>query len=183
MPVLALVGPYGLVLGVAAVFTLPFLLFSLAGPFTGRHMLAFALAMFGVIIGVNIWLAMRAAGTFPGLETDNAYVASQSFDRDRAAQEKLGWTVTPDYDGRELTLSIRDRAGNPARIRHLTATIGRPTHVREDQTPEFTYEGGLFRAPLRLGPGMWNIHLTAEAADGTVFRQRIDHYAGSEVNG
>ncbi|ARJ68471.1 FixH family protein [Paracoccus contaminans] len=180
---MALFGPYALVLGVAAVFTLPFLLFSLAGRFTGRHMLAFALAMFGVIIGVNIWLATRAAGTFPGLETANAYVASQSFDHDRAAQERLGWTVTPAYDGRELTLSVRDSAGNPARIRHLSATIGRPTHVREDQTPAFTYEGGLFRAPLRLGLGMWNIHLTVEAADGTVFRQRIDHYAGSEVSG
>lgn len=176
------VAPYALVIGVAALFGLPFLLFSLSKQFTGRHMLAFALAMFGLIIGVNLWLAREAVGTFPGLETPNSYVASQSFDRDRAAQDRLGWTVTPDYDGKELALMIRDAQGNPARVRHLSATIGRPTHVREDQTPGFTYDDGIFRAPLALAPGMWNIHLTAEAADGTIFRQRIDHYAGSRVN-
>lgn len=172
---------YALILGVAALFGLPFLMFSLVPRFTGRHMLAFAVAMFGVIIGVNIWLAVRAVGTFPGLETTNSYVASQQFDRNRAAQQALGWTVTPDYDGEELTLMVRDRQGNPARVRHLSATVGRPTQNRDDVTPQFTYEDGMFQAPLTLAPGTWNIHVTAEAGDGTVFRQRLDHYAGSEV--
>ena len=103
------------------------------------------------------------------------------FDRDREAQAALGWTVTPEYDGKELTLMIRDRQGNPARVRSLTATVGRPTHVRDDQTPQFTYQDGIFRAPIKLAPGTWNIHLTAEAWDGTLFRQRIDHYAGSQA--
>lgn len=179
--VLSTVGPYGLILGVAAIFGLPFLLFSLSRNFTGRHMLGFAVGMFGVIIGINIWLATQAVQTFPGLETTNSYVASQRFDRERAAQDMLAWTVTPDYDGHELTLAIRDRDGHPARVRTLSATVGRPTHVRDDQTPVFTYDGGVFRAPLTLAPGLWNIHITAEAGDGTVFRQRIDHYAGAEV--
>lgn len=176
-------GGYGVVLTIAALFVLPFLMFSLTKRFTGRHMLAFAIAMFGIIIAVNIWLAVRAVGTFPGLETRNSYVASQSFDRDRAAQEKLGWTVTPEYDGKEMTIIIRDRTGNPARVRSFSATIGRATHVREDQTPQFVYENGMFRAPVVLAPGMWNIHLQAEASDGTLFRQRLDHYAGSQVSG
>lgn len=148
---------------------------------TGRHVLAITLAAFGVIIGVNLLLAFKAVGTFPGLEVDNSYVASQSFDRDRAAQQALGWRVTPDYDGKELRLMIRDGQGNPARIKTLTATIGRPTHVRDDQTPQFAYDDGVFHAPLSLGPGLWNIHLTAEAWDGTQFRQRIDHYHGDRV--
>lgn len=78
---------------------------------------------------------------------------------------------------------IRDAQGNPARVRNLTASIGRPTHVRDDQTPQFSYENGLFRAPLTLAPGNWIIHLTAEAWDGTPFRQRIDHFSGSRVKG
>lgn len=174
-------GPYGLIFGVAALFGLPFLMFSLVPRFTGRHMLAFAVAMFGVIIGVNLWLATKAVGTFPGLETTNSYVASQQFDRDRAAQQRLGWVVTPDYDGEQLTLRVDDASGAPARIRRFSATIGRPTHVRDDQTPQFTYENGVFRAPLTLAPGTWIIHVTAEATDGTLFRQRLDHFAGSEV--
>lgn len=153
----------------------------MARELTGRHVLAITLAAFGVIIAVNMVMAVKAVSTFPGLETANSYVASQRFDRDRAAQQALGWTVTPEYDGHQLTLMVRDAQGNPARIKSLTATVGRPTHVRDDQTPRFIYEHGLFRAPLTLAPGIWNINVTAEAWDGTVFRQRIDHYAGNRV--
>ncbi|PAU98215.1 FixH family protein [Paracoccus salipaludis] len=153
----------------------------MARELTGRHVLAITLAAFGVIIAVNMVMAVKAVSTFPGLETPNSYVASQRFDRDRAAQAALGWTVTPEYNGRELTLLVRDAQGNPARVRSLTATVGRPTHVREDQTPRFIYENGIFRAALTLAPGIWNINVTAEAWDGTVFRQRIDHYAGNRV--
>ena len=153
----------------------------MARELTGRHVLAITLAGFGVIIAVNLVMAFMAVSTFPGLETPNSYVASQRFDRDRVAQAALGWTVTPEYDGRELTLMVRDSQGNPARVKSLSATIGRPTHVREDQTPRFIYENGIFRAPLTLAPGIWNINVTAEAWDGTVFRQRIDHFSGSRV--
>ena len=51
-------------------------------------------AAFGVIIGVNLVLALSAVRTFPGLEVKNSYVASQTFDERRAAQEALGWTVS-----------------------------------------------------------------------------------------
>ncbi|HHY02135.1 MAG TPA: FixH family protein [Paracoccus sp.] len=136
-----------------------------------------------MIVAVNLLMAFKAVSTFPGLETANSYVASQKFDVERAAQQALGWTVTPDYDGAELTLMIRDQQGNPARVRSLDASIGRPTHVRDDQTPQFSYEDGMFRAPLTLSPGNWIIHVTAEAWDGTQFRQRIDHFSGSRVKG
>lgn len=149
---------------------------------TGKHVLAIVLTAFGIIIAVNITMAVFAIGTFPGLEVKNSYVASQSFDRDRAAQVALGWVVTPEYDGKVLTLAVRDAQGNPAKVAQLSATIGRPTISRDDVTPEFTYRGGLFSAAVALEPGNWVIRLTAVAADGTEFRQRIDHYTGSHVN-
>ncbi|UXU76377.1 MULTISPECIES: FixH family protein [unclassified Paracoccus (in: a-proteobacteria)] len=148
---------------------------------TGRHVLAITLGAFGTIIAVNLFMAVKAVGTFPGLEVKNSYVASQSFDRDRAAQQALDWTVTPEYDGAELVLTIRDSQGNPAPVRDLHVTVGRPTHQRQDQEPEMTYRNGAYHAPLRLEPGLWNLHLTARAPDGTVFRQRIDHYHGNRV--
>lgn len=150
-------------------------------PLTGKHVLAITLVAFGVIIGVNVLMAVKAVGTFPGLEVANSYVASQDFDRERAAQAALDWTVTPDYDGKELVLAIRDRQGNPAPIKDLRVTVGRPTYVADDQHPQMTYQGGLYVAPLTLKPGLWNIHLTATAWDGTQFRQRLDHYHGSRV--
>lgn len=153
----------------------------MARELTGKHVLAITLAAFGVIIGVNLVMAFKAVGTFPGLEVKNSYVASQSFDRERAAQQALGWKVTASYDGTELRLEVLDDQGLHPAIESLSATVGRPTHIRADLTPEFRYEGGVFYAPVALEPGVWNIHVTATAADGTVFRQRLDHYAGAVV--
>ena len=50
---------------------------------TGRHVLVITLCAFGTIIAVNVFMAVMAVGTFPGLEVKNSYVASQTFDRDR----------------------------------------------------------------------------------------------------
>lgn len=150
-------------------------------PLTGRHVLAITVTAFSIIIGVNVLMAVKAVGTFPGLEVANSYVASQSFDRDRAAQAGLGWTVHADYDGKELMLEIRDAQGNPARIRDIAVTVGRPTYIADDQHPQMTYRAGRFTAPMVLKPGLWNIHIVATAWDGTEFRQRIDHYHGNRV--
>ncbi|MCE5973666.1 FixH family protein [Sinirhodobacter sp. WL0062] len=146
----------------------------MAKEITGKKVLAIAVAAFGVIIAVNVVMAWKAVATFPGLEVSNSYVASQSFDKERAAQEELGWTVEPTYENGTLSLVIRDRAGLPARVSELKALVGRTTHVRADIAPEFSYAGGIFIAPLALEPGAWLLHLDAVASDGTPFRQRID---------
>lgn len=157
----------------------------MARELTGKHVLAITVAAFSVIIGVNLVMAFKAVGTFPGLEVANSYVASQKFDRERAAQTALGWTVTPSYEAetKELVLSITDRQGQPVEVQDLVVTVGRPTHVRQDVQPQFQFENGVYRASLALEPGRWNIHLTATSPDGTPFRQRIDHYHGARVAG
>ena len=78
---------------------------------TGRHVLVITLAAFGVIIAVNLVMAFLAVGSFPGLEVKNSYVASQQFDRDRLAQENLGWTARASYDGAQLAIEIVDGQG------------------------------------------------------------------------
>ncbi len=75
---------------------------------TGRHVLIGFCAAFGVIIAVNLWLAISAVRTFPGLDVPNSYVASQTFDKRRAAQEALGWATRAHEDRQGvLRLSIR----------------------------------------------------------------------------
>lgn len=154
-----------------------------SAPLTGAKVLAITIAAFGVIIAVNLTLAFQAAGTFPGLEVPNSYVASQSFDRDRSAQLSLGWRVVPEYDGEVMRLTLTDRTGRVPRVRDLSASIGRPTHLRDDQRPDFVFRDGIWQAPVTLAPGVWILHVTAHAPDGTLFRQRIDHYHGSTVTG
>ena len=108
-----------LVAAVAAVFFLPFLLLTGRRPLTGRGMIAVFVALFGIIIGVNVVMAVTAVRSFPGLEVANSYVASQEFDRERAAQEALGWQAEPVYEEGRLSLKISDAQGLPAPVRTL----------------------------------------------------------------
>lgn len=141
---------------------------------TGRKVFAIIASAFTVVIGVNVLLAFKAVSTFPGLEVANSYVASQSFDTERAAQNALGWTLEHGYAGGRLTLAFRDRTGVPVRVEGLTALVGRTTEAAQDVVPEFAYTGGVFQADVALPPGKWMILLEAQAADGTRFHQRLD---------
>ena len=142
-------------------------------PLTGTKVLLIAVSAFAVIIGVNMTLAFSAVRTFPGLEVQNSYIASQQFDASRTAQEGLGWTLDARLEEGALVLAFTDAAGNPVQGAALEATLGRATHVRDDMVPEFAYGAGVYSAPADLGPGNWNIRLTARAFDGTEFRQRV----------
>jgi len=141
--------------------------------FTGRHFLIIVVSAFALIIGVNLLLAYKAVSTFPGLEVANSYVASQNFNRDRAAQEALGWTVALSLDESNLVLSITDQAGIPVRVDKLGGTFGRATEIVDDQTPEFVFDGTNYVAPVKLARGNWNLRMIAYAQDGTKFRQRL----------
>jgi len=141
-------------------------------PLTGRKVLAFTSAAFAVIIAVNLTLAYQAVATFPGLEVKNSYVASQTFNADRSAQLALGWEVAALRENGALRLSfVHD--GVPVKPQIISAVVGRATHIAADQTPAFEWDGRAYVATVDLGPGNWNLRLEAQAADGTIFRQRV----------
>ena len=73
-------------------------------PFTGRHMLAVVCTFFGVVIAVNVVMAIAATGTFPGLVVANSYVASQGYN--------------------ELLAAARAQAAGSDSIRCVTACAG-----------------------------------------------------------
>ena len=143
---------------------------------TGKHVLFFTVSAFAVIIAVNLTMAYKAVSTFPGLEVKNSYVASQTFDHDRAAQKALGWTLAPEYDAasKEVRLVFTDAAGMPVALQGLSVLIGRNTSASEDRRPDFSRQAGAYVAKTDLGMGKWMMQIEARAADGTLFRQRID---------
>ncbi|MFZ1470760.1 MAG: FixH family protein [Paracoccaceae bacterium] len=141
---------------------------------TGRHVLIFTVGAFAVIIGVNLLLAYKAVSTFPGLEVDNSYVASQEFDARREAQNALGWTVDHRYEDGLVKLAITDQAGVAVELAKIDVLIGRPTESRDDMWPEFTLVAGVYEARADLTKGRWIVKLTATAQDGTLFEQRYD---------
>lgn len=144
------------------------------GEITGRHVFAITTTAFAVIIGVNALLAYKAVSTFPGLEVENSYVASQSFDARKAAQKALGWSMTRGYDRGRMTLAFTGPDGVPVQVGNLKVLVGRPTEARDDTLPVFALDGDLYAADLVLGKGKWMVKVTATAKDGTVFEQRAD---------
>lgn len=149
----------------------------------GRHVLGIAVGAFGVIIAVNLVMAYQAISTFPGLEVANGYVASQTFDAERKAQEALGWTVATDYTDGRLTLAVTDSEGLPAAMQSLAVLVGRTTESRQDKRPEFERVAGVWQADVALDWGKWMLVVEAEAQDGTKFKQRLELFVMDEAQG
>jgi len=143
-------------------------------PLTGRTVLLVTIGAFAVVVGANMALVYAALGSFPGLEVKNSYVASQSFDRDRAAQQALGWTARVGYQPGRVTLALTDPQGQPVIPASIGGTVGRATHIAQDQALAFNTGVAEMDAPARLEPGLWQVRIEARSADGTAFRQRLD---------
>ena len=144
-------------------------------PLTGAKVFAMFAGAFALILGVNIFMAWNAIGTFPGLEVDNSYVASQTFDADRAAQEALGWETSAAIVGETVQLTILGPDGKPARVEIIEGTIGRASQRTDDQALVFRQnEMGVHVAEVTpLDFGKWDVRFIATAANGTPFRQRL----------
>ena len=138
----------------------------------GWHVFAGFACAFAIIISVNLTLAFKAVQTFPGTEVKNSYVASQGFDRDRAAQLALGWEVSATVEDDVLRLVILEN-GTPISPQIEHATFGRATSVAQEQVPEFIFDGRALVAKVAARDGNWNLRLRARSADGTLFKQRI----------
>ncbi|WP_425071357.1 FixH family protein [Sagittula sp. S175] len=140
----------------------------------GWHVFAGFAGAFAIIIGVNVTLAVNAVRTFPGIEVDNGYIASQTFDARREAQLALGWDVAARLDEGKLILTINDAKGYPVRVKSMDVTLGRPTNVSEDVVPDFQWDGTAYIAEEQLNPGNWDLWIKAVAEDGTPFEQRLE---------
>lgn len=128
---------------------------------TGRHVLMMFCAGFGLIIAVNVTMAFNAVSTFPGLEVPNSYIASQSFDSRRAAQEALGWEASATYQNGLLQVAVSDGSAaiDP---RHLAGMIGRPTTRAADRKLALGPAG---KMAIDLAPGRWRLDLTSQHED------------------
>jgi nitrogen fixation protein FixH len=94
---------------------------------TGKKVLAIFVAMFGIIIGVNVFMAYNAISTFPGMEVSSSYADSQTFDVRRDAQEALGWDASVGIEGDTLVLTLVDDAnGRPVYPAELDALADAP---------------------------------------------------------
>ena len=134
--------------------------------FTGWHMWALAIAFFGVIIGVNVWMAVVSARSWTGMVVEDSYIAGQQFETQRKAhdeQAKAGWSPTFLYLPGAAKLVIVDGAGHPVNLGDVKVLINRPVGGHEDQNLTLSRKAdGSYEAPLTLPDGAWDATVSAQ---------------------
>jgi nitrogen fixation protein FixH len=140
------------------------------GEFTGKHMALLAISFFGVIIAVNVGMAVVSSTSWTGLVVENSYVASQEFEEKRIAHDKqlaAGWQSDFTYAPGIAQLIVRDGAGNPVDLGPVSLLINRPVGGHDDAnlTPARAADGS-YSAAVTLGDGVWEAMATATTATG-----------------
>lgn len=137
-----------------------------ARPFTGRHMALVMIGFFGVVIGVNVLLANLAVATFSGTVVENAYVASQGFNRllgAAAADKALGWKLALGRtEHGTVRLRLSDASGRPLTGAAVRAEADHPVGAKAPVvlTPREVAPGDYEAA---LPAGRWHVGVEVRA--------------------
>lgn len=148
---------------------------------TGRGVLLWLFAFFGIIFAVNGAFIYFAVSTFPGLEVESSYKAGQEFESDvlaGKAQAERAWevdaAVRPAGDDASVEVRFRDKAGVDlhgldVRVRLIHAVD--PDHDHSANLPEVA--SGTYRAVLpNVKDGMWDLTIEAYKGSERLFLSR-----------
>jgi len=143
---------------------------------TGKMVLFFLLAFFGVVMianGIFLYVALK---TFPGLGDAQAYRSGLQYNETLAAAERqkaLGWRTAVAYDpaGR-FEVRLFDRHDQPLQYARVDAEIQRPAvdlYDRAVELPEI--KPGVYGAAVELPfAGLWRIKLSITGRGGEAYR-------------
>lgn len=146
---------------------------------TGRTVLIYFVAFFGVIFTMNFFMVRVAISSFSGVETESSYKAGLTFRNDVAAaqaQDALHWNVEANIqhgDVSRILISARDARAQE--ISGLTADVrlAHPTDKRRDVTVEFVETtAGQFQSLTQLPEGRWDLVIGLKRDGETVFRSK-----------
>jgi nitrogen fixation protein FixH len=145
---------------------------------TGRTVLIWFIAFFGVVFAVNAIMVRAATSTFGGVETESSYKAGLVFNRESEAaqaQAARGWKVeahlTSAASHRTIDISARDADGAPLSGLALSLRLQHPTDARLDHAPVVREIGaGRFRAETDAAPGQWELLIELDRSGERLFR-------------
>ncbi|HQZ12471.1 MAG TPA: FixH family protein [Devosia sp.] len=150
-----------------------------AQEFTGFHMWVLVISFFGVIIAVNVGMAVLATTSWTGLVVQNSYVASQEFEEKRLAHEAqrtAGWRSAFEYTPGTARLRIVDGADLPVDLGEATLMLNRPVGGHDDKKLTLVRtHSGHYEAAAELLPGVWEVTISAPETPLGVYelRERI----------
>jgi nitrogen fixation protein FixH len=148
---------------------------------TGRTVLFWLLAFFGVVFLANAVMIRAAVSTFRGVEVASSYKAGLRFGQDVAdvrAQDALGWRVsgTLDHDRNgdaRLSVIARDRQDVPLAGFDAQARLIHPADSRRDvAVPMRQTAAGVFQGVASAPPGQWELEIEISRGDERMFRSR-----------
>jgi nitrogen fixation protein FixH len=148
---------------------------------TGRAVLLWLLAFFGVVMAVNGIMVKAATSTFGGVETSSSYKAGLMFEQEAArakAQDALHWHVdgrlTRDKSGDAvLDVSALDAQGAPLAGLSADARLAHPADERLDRDIDLRATGaGKFHGDVQAPAGRWELIVDLYRGEDRVFRSR-----------
>jgi nitrogen fixation protein FixH len=145
---------------------------------TGRHVLALLSAFFFVMFGANIVLIYFALHTLHGAELENAYDASQVYNRriaEARAQDERGWTANvmtrAEGQGERVMIEFRDRYGAPISDLQVTARFEHPFDAAKDRQTTLASDGLDYEGVATpVEPGRWTLVIEASRGTERLFR-------------
>ena len=146
---------------------------------TGRGVIFWLLAFFGVIFVVNAVFIGVAVKTFTGEDADNSYLQGVEYNRTlalRAEQEKLGWNATIEADrlptGKvHIGVRLKQANGAPETAVALVGTLHHPSDETRDQKLRLAQVApGEYVADVsNVRTGAWDVIVTTNAQTATPF--------------
>jgi nitrogen fixation protein FixH len=141
----------------------------------GWHVLTGLVCFFGIIIAVNLTLAVLANTSWSGLAVENGYVASQHFNAELFAarrQAELGWKPDFGYRAGRLELVLMDKSSHPLTGFKVSVELERPSTDREDRRILLSEtSSGTYAAKEPLHKGQWDADVTMTGPAGQTMRR------------
>ena len=144
----------------------------------GWHVLVGMAGFFGLVIAVDVGMAVIAYRSYPGEVSAKPYEEGLAFNRTlaaRAEERALGWQAkleaTSIGSGQiRLRANIRDAAGQPVRGLKLSGLLERPATEAGRLQRTFTEtRAGVYDATAPEVPGAWDLTLKGRDAQARPF--------------
>ena len=146
---------------------------------TGRMVLLILIAFFGIVVGVNVFMAYVAVNTFSGMQSQRPYETGLDFNRTLKSahvQQEQHWQVTSHYeraaDGHvSLKLSLRDGQGKPVEGTATKVSLLSPVNALKDVVFDLVPQGvGEFTGTASADAGQWDLVIEVKKENTEVFR-------------
>lgn len=148
---------------------------------TGGHVLSLVVGFFTIIFAVNGYFLYSALSTYTGLVANEPYRKGLAYNSRIAADERqagLGWQddIRLSRTG-DISVTLKDQAGQPVSNLLIVATIGRPATAGFDRKIDLAerQSGDYVATTVAIPDGQWIVSIEARTKADTpdpIFRAR-----------